>query len=47
MNLRFVLVLDWWFVFEDEDEHEEEWVHGPNACGKNERELSMNRPMPR
>jgi hypothetical protein len=33
MNLRFVLVvllvlvLDWWFVFEDEDE----WVHGPNA----------------
>ena len=37
MNLRFVLVvllvlvLDCWFVFEDEDEHEDEWVYGPNA----------------
>ena len=37
MDLRFVLVvllvlvLDWWFVFEDEDEHEDEWVHGPTA----------------
>jgi hypothetical protein len=38
MNLRFVLVvllvlvLDWWFVFEDEDQ--DEWVHGPNALSQ-------------
>jgi hypothetical protein len=35
MNLRFVLVvllvlvLDWWFVFDDEDE----WLHGPMHSG--------------
>ena len=29
-----VLVLDWVIVFEDEEEHEDESVHGPNACAK-------------
>ena len=29
--ILLVLVLDWVIVFEDEDEHEEDSVHGPNA----------------
>ena len=37
-----VLVLDWVIVFEDEEEHEDESVHGPNAWEKSERGLSMN-----
>ena len=40
MSLRFllvvllVLVLDWVVVFEDEDEHEDEWVQGPMHARK-------------
>jgi len=30
-----VLVLDWVIVFEDEEEHEDESVHGPNAFPDN------------
>ena len=50
MNLRFVLVvllvlvLDWWFVFEDEDEREDEWVHGPDAFEKRKGALSFHEP---
>ena len=41
-----VLVLDWVIVFEDEEEHEDESGHGPNAWEKSERGLSMNQPTP-